>query len=55
MLELRRRQGPAFAQTDIDFLVQVANQIAIAIENALAYGEITDLRPAFKGKTLPRR
>ena len=44
VLELGRRQGPAFAQADIDFLVQVANQIAIAIENALAYGEITELK-----------
>ena len=44
VLELGRRQGPAFTQADVDFLVQVANQIAIAIENALAYGEITELK-----------
>ena len=44
VLELGRRQGPAFTQADIDFLMQVANQIAIAIENALAYGEITELK-----------
>jgi formate hydrogenlyase transcriptional activator len=43
VLELGRRQGPAFAQADVDFLVQVTNQIAIAIENALAYGQITEL------------
>jgi formate hydrogenlyase transcriptional activator len=44
VLELGRRQGPAFTQADIDFLMQVANQIAIAIENALACGEITELK-----------
>jgi formate hydrogenlyase transcriptional activator len=44
VLELGRRQGPAFTQADVDFLMQVANQIAIAIENALAYGEITELK-----------
>ena len=44
VLELGRRQGPAFTQADIDFLMQVANQIAIAIENALAYGDITELK-----------
>jgi formate hydrogenlyase transcriptional activator len=44
VLELGRRQGPVFTQVDIDFLMQAANQIAIAIENALAYGEITELK-----------
>ena len=40
----RAAPGAGFTQADIDFLVQVANQIAIAIENALAYGEITELK-----------
>ena len=44
VLELGRGQGQAFTQADVDFLMQVANQIAIAIENALAYGEITELK-----------
>src|SRR5256884_6674281 len=34
----------AFAQDDAAFLGQVANQIALAVENALAYGQITDLK-----------
>jgi formate hydrogenlyase transcriptional activator len=34
----------SFQQEDIDLLVQVANQIAIAIENALAYREIAELK-----------
>jgi formate hydrogenlyase transcriptional activator len=37
------REG-AFLEDDISFLGQVANQIAIAVENASAYGEITQLK-----------
>jgi formate hydrogenlyase transcriptional activator len=52
VLELGRGQGPAFTQADIDFLMQVANQIAIAIENALAYGEITELKNKLSSEKL---
>jgi formate hydrogenlyase transcriptional activator len=34
----------AFKKEDIDLLAQVANQIAIAVENALAYREIAELK-----------
>ena len=34
----------AFTQDDLSFLGQVANQIALAVENALAYGEISELK-----------
>jgi formate hydrogenlyase transcriptional activator len=34
----------AFTQEDVDLLMRVANQVAIAIENALAYREIADLK-----------
>jgi formate hydrogenlyase transcriptional activator len=34
----------AFAEGDTAFLAQVANQIALAVENALAYGEIASLK-----------
>ena len=34
----------AFIEDDISFLTQVANQIAIAVENAAAYGEISQAR-----------
>jgi formate hydrogenlyase transcriptional activator len=34
----------AFAQADIELLSQVAQQIAIAVENALAYREIAELK-----------
>jgi formate hydrogenlyase transcriptional activator len=34
----------SFRQEDVDLLAQVANQIAIAVENALAYREIAELK-----------
>jgi formate hydrogenlyase transcriptional activator len=34
----------SFQQEDIDLLAQVSNQIAIAVENALAYREIAELK-----------
>jgi formate hydrogenlyase transcriptional activator len=33
-----------FSEEDLAFLQQVANQVAIAVENALAYGQIADLK-----------
>jgi formate hydrogenlyase transcriptional activator len=43
-LNLARLQKNAFSEADIEFLTQVANQIAIAVENAMAYGEIAGLK-----------
>ncbi|MFB3922696.1 MAG: sigma 54-interacting transcriptional regulator [Terriglobia bacterium] len=37
------REG-AFTQEDVDLLTQVANQVAIAVENALAFLEIEELK-----------
>jgi PAS domain S-box-containing protein len=44
VLSLGRREENAFSQADIEFLSQVANQIAIAVENTSAYHEITQAR-----------
>ncbi|MGH9787748.1 MAG: sigma 54-interacting transcriptional regulator, partial [Candidatus Acidiferrales bacterium] len=44
VLALGRRQEEAFTKDDVGFLMQVANQVAIAIENAYAYGEIAELK-----------
>jgi formate hydrogenlyase transcriptional activator len=44
VLELVRRQDHVFTQTDVDFLTQIATHVAIAVQNALAYGEITNLK-----------
>ncbi len=43
-LNLASRQEKAFGEQDVEFLSQVAGQIALAVENALAYQEITELK-----------
>jgi formate hydrogenlyase transcriptional activator len=43
-LILARLRDYAFTQADMSFLEQVANQIALAVENALAYREIRELK-----------
>ena len=43
-LVLARLRDDAFSQADISFLTQVANQVALAVENALAYHEIRELK-----------
>src|SRR6266478_5372682 len=37
-------QDNAFTNDDIEFLTQIANQVAIAVENALAFGQIRELK-----------
>jgi formate hydrogenlyase transcriptional activator len=44
VLGLGSRRPDAFGQDHVDFLTQVANQVAIAMDNALAYGQIADLK-----------
>jgi len=44
LLGLGRREENAFSQVDIGFLKEVASQIAIAVENALEYGQITEAK-----------
>jgi formate hydrogenlyase transcriptional activator len=44
VLGLGKRRENAFTQDDIEFLTQVTNQVAIAVENALAYGQIAALK-----------
>ena len=43
-LELARTTGDVWTDEDIDFLVQVARQIAIAVENALAYRQLQEIK-----------
>jgi formate hydrogenlyase transcriptional activator len=43
-LVLGRLREDAFSEADISFLSQIANQIALAVENALAYREIRELK-----------
>jgi formate hydrogenlyase transcriptional activator len=44
VLVLGRLRDDAFSQADLSFLTQVANQLALAVENALAYREIRELK-----------
>ena len=44
VLSLGRIGDPAFTQDDVDFLTQVASQVAIAVENALEHREVTESR-----------
>ena len=43
-LNLGRRRDDAFGREEVDLLRQVAQQIAIAVENGLAYREIAELK-----------
>src|SRR5712692_4619925 len=44
ILGLGRLQEDEFTQDEVDFLRQVASQVTIAVENALAYRQIADLK-----------
>jgi formate hydrogenlyase transcriptional activator len=44
VLAVARREENAFDGEEVSFLIQAANQVAIAVENALAYSEIDDLK-----------
>ena len=44
VVALARLQEKEFTPDEIDLAMQVANQVAIAVENAIAYGEIADLK-----------
>ena len=43
VLAVAKREENAFDSDEVSFLTQVANQVAIAVENALAYGKIAEL------------
>jgi formate hydrogenlyase transcriptional activator len=44
ILTLARTTETAFTSSDVEFLTQAAGQIAIAVENAFAFREISDLK-----------
>ncbi len=44
VLAVARREENTFDEDEVAFLTQVANQVAIGVENALAYSEIADLK-----------
>lgn len=44
VLAVARREENTFDRDQVNFLTQVASQVAIAIENAIVYGEVAELR-----------
>jgi formate hydrogenlyase transcriptional activator len=52
VLGLGSRVENSFSPDDVDFLMRVAGQVAIAIENALAYSEIAKLRDKLEREKL---
>jgi formate hydrogenlyase transcriptional activator len=44
ILGLGRRDDKQFGDGEVQFLTQVANQVAMAVENALAFGKIAELK-----------
>jgi formate hydrogenlyase transcriptional activator len=44
VLDLARKSGEPFTSDEVDLLVQVARQIAVAAENALAYRELSQIK-----------
>jgi formate hydrogenlyase transcriptional activator len=43
-IELGRKTRKPFTRADVELLVQVAHQVAIALENSLAYRELADMK-----------
>jgi formate hydrogenlyase transcriptional activator len=43
-LDVTRRSGEPFTEDEVDLLVQVARQIAIATENSLAFRELSEIK-----------
>ncbi len=43
VLSLSRLEEISFSRDDVHFLMQVATQVAIAVENALVYGQVSEL------------
>jgi formate hydrogenlyase transcriptional activator len=52
VLSLTKREERAFAKPDVDLLWRIAGQIAIAVENALAYRAIDELKDRIEGERL---
>lgn len=52
VLALGSRQPDGFTREDVAFLMQASGQIAIAIDNALAYGQIAELKDSLTREKL---
>src|SRR5271169_4036705 len=47
ILALSKREKTGYTQDEVDFLMQVSSQVAIAVENALVHGEVRKLKDSF--------
>jgi formate hydrogenlyase transcriptional activator len=47
ILALGKHEDTAYSRDETDFLVQVSSQVAVAVENALVYGELRKLKDNF--------
>jgi formate hydrogenlyase transcriptional activator len=52
VISLTKRVEHAFAKSDVDLLWRIAGQISIAVENALAYRAIDELKDKIEGERL---
>lgn len=52
VLTLSRFDPIPFSPNDLQFLMQLANQVALAVQNALSYGELTRLKDSLAQEKL---
>jgi len=51
-LNLGSQEPEAYSQADVEFLTQVAQQVALAVENMMVYEEITELKSRLEQENL---
>jgi formate hydrogenlyase transcriptional activator len=52
VMTMGSRQPDNFGQEDLDLLSQISNQIALAVDNAIAYGRVTEARDRLEEERL---
>ncbi|HTT20378.1 MAG TPA: sigma 54-interacting transcriptional regulator [Candidatus Sulfotelmatobacter sp.] len=52
VITMGSRQANNFGQEDLDLLSQISNQIALAVDNAIAYGRVTEARDRLEEERL---
>ena len=52
VMAMGSRQPHNFGQEDLDLLSQISNQIALAVDNAIAYGRVTEARDRLEEERL---
>ena len=52
LMTMGSRRADNFGQEDLDLLSQISNQIALAVDNAIAYGRVTEARDRLEEERL---